>query len=86
MTRVTQGHAELKCPEERVRMAAMLRGDEAVAGLEIPEVRKAIRHARRRTPARETDRAPRWYTLGGAVAELYLQLLFWEGKGELEDG
>ena len=46
--------------EERVRLADMLRGKDTVAGLKLPEVKKAIGRTRRRKPTNETTRAPRW--------------------------
>ncbi len=67
-------------------MAEMLRGKDTVAGLTLPEVRKAISRTRRSKPTRETTRAPRWYTLGPAVGELCVTLILWEGYEQDERG
>ena len=86
MARVQQTNGNLKCREERVRMADMLRGKDPIAGLFIPEIKKAITQAWRSDPTTETNRAPRWYRMGGVVAEVCLRLLFWEGKESDERG
>jgi hypothetical protein len=67
-------------------MAEMLRGNDTVAGLKLPEVKKAISSTRRRKPTNETTRAPRWFTLGPTVAELCVTLILWEGYEQDERG
>ena len=67
--------------EERVRVAGMLKGKTAMAGMDLVDVRKAIARA----PRREPDAAGRQRRQGGNVATFLVQLLTWEGSGELDD-
>lgn len=73
--------------EDRVKLADQLRGRDTIAGLKLPDVRRAIKgHDRReKTTEPEQDRlgrsrAPRQYTIGAEVAEICVNLLLWEGR------
>jgi len=59
----------------------MLRGKTAMAGLDLVEVKKAIARA----PRKERDAANKQRRMGGNVASFMVQLLTWEGSGELDD-
>ena len=68
--------------KERVRLADMLRGENTIAGLTLPEVRRAISQAPRSRKTWETrpDRAPRQYRLGPVLADICVRFLLWEGS------
>ena len=62
-------------------MAEMLKGERAVGGLELLEVRNAIARAKRTKRGKDG----RELQMGGNVAEMVTRLLVWEGSGEADD-
>lgn len=85
-----QTEAENKTVDRReeIQMADALRGKDPIAGLKLPDVRRAITRAERSTTTTEThpDRGPRRYKLGPVVAEVCVGLLLWIGKEQGERG
>lgn len=67
--------------EGRRRLTGMLRGKTAMAGMSLVDVREAISRARRK----DKDAAGRQRRMDKNVADLIVELLTWEGSGELDD-